>query len=446
MKLKTFSADTMAQALAKVKREIGADAVILHTRSYKRGGLFGIGARTVVEVTAADGRQVGKVNRRKAQNSPRRAALRQASVPVDPPTIKLPAAPPVMPPIGEVQLAGDLIKRTYAAAKVEIEQRQQQQQLAAAVTVAPMPADHLQLVEEMRAVKRLVQRAIAPSTDKVDARQLPDALFDQYRALLEQEVAQEIADEVVHQVRGRLDDEQLEDHEACRAAVLEAVKALLPKSSGLAEANSAQKAKVKLGKPRTIALVGPTGVGKTTTIAKLAANFKLRENRRVGLVTLDTYRIAAVEQLRTYAEIIGVPLRIVTSGGELSDAIASMADCDVVLIDTAGRSQRNDQRLNELSQILEKAAPDEVHLVLSSTCTQKVLLEVAERFSIIRTDRVIFTKLDEAVTFGVLVNVLRKVNKQLSYVTTGQEVPHQIEPGDGQRLAQLVLGGEGPGT
>jgi len=443
----------MAQALARVKRELGTDAVVLHTRSYKRGGLFGIGSRMVIEVTAADGKQVGQINRQKARRSPRRQAIDAAASrrksPSRPPVISLPPSPPPMPPIqaDEQMAAGDLIKRTYAAAKVELEKS------TPTATIAPMPADHQKLADEMKSVKRMVARMLhqqkkvlpplaAPAKDACETSGgMSDALFDQYRVLLEQEVAEEIADEVVASVRERLSSEQLEDTEACRSAVLKAVAALLPTPTAVSETNDVDSpSKQTSRRPRTLAFVGPTGVGKTTTIAKLAANFKLKENKRVALVTLDTYRIAAVEQLRTYAHIIGIPLRVVSSACELVDVIATMSDCDVVLIDTAGRSQRNGQRLDELGHILKTANPDEVHMVLSSTCTQSVLLDVVERFSMIRTDRVIFTKLDEAVTFGVLVNVLKKVGKQLSYVTTGQEVPHQIEPGCHKHVAALVLG------
>jgi flagellar biosynthesis protein FlhF len=181
-------------------------------------------------------------------------------------------------------------------------------------------------------------------------------------------------------------------------------------------------------------------VGKTTTLAKLAATFKLRDKKKVALVTIDTYRIAAVDQLRTYANIIKVPLHVVLSPEELSDALAQCRGYDVVLIDTAGRSQRDCDRLDDLRQFIAMADPHEVHLVLSSTASQQVLEQAVDRFTKVRIDRIIFTKLDEAVSFGVLLNVVRRVNKQLSYVTTGQEVPHQIEPGRSERLADLILG------
>jgi flagellar biosynthesis protein FlhF len=271
------------------------------------------------------------------------------------------------------------------------------------------------------------QQSVAPD--------VPERLMDQYLALLQQEVAEELADELVQEVRDRLDEAQIEDPKACRGAVAGAVAELLP-----VDPTAGKLLPSGDHRPRVIALVGPTGVGKTTTVAKLAATFKLKQNKKVALITLDTYRIAAVEQLRTYASIIGVPLHVVLAPDDLRRAIDECAGFDAVLIDTAGRSQRDDGRLEELSRFIDAAQPHEVHLVLSSTCAQSVLMEAVERFSRIRTDRIIFTKLDEAVSFGVLLNVLRKVDKKLSYITTGQEVPHQIEPGNSARLAALLLG------
>jgi flagellar biosynthesis protein FlhF len=429
----------MAQALALVKREMGSDAVVLHTRSYKRGGLLGIGTRTVVEVTAGKGSEVARARRRSAV--PGRA----------------PALPKRRPAIAQADprehvAAGDLIRKTYAAARAEIEQSRQAEaneaatatavlEPPAAVVAAPVAPDSYQLAREMSAVKCLVSRMMHQQQTGAAPATLPKGLSQQYATLIEQEVTCELADEVVATVRRALTDEQLGDEDACRDAVRRQLAGYMP-----TEPEADQTPATEDGRPRTIALVGPTGVGKTTTIAKLAATFKLKHKKNVALITLDTYRIAAVDQLRTYAGIIGVPLHVVLKPDEIGKALERCARYDVVLIDTAGRSQRDGQRLTQLSAFLEAARPHETHLVLSSTCSQGVLEQTIERFSRVHTDRIIFTKLDEAVTFGVLLNVLGKADKRLSYVTTGQEVPHQIEPGCPNRLADLVLGCESGGT
>jgi flagellar biosynthesis protein FlhF len=424
----------MAQALALVKRELGSDAVVLHTRSYKRGGVLGFGARSVVEVTAGKGTDIAQARRRTA------APARPAALPKRRPVIA--QADPK-----QHAAAGDLIRRTYAAARAEIEQSRQAEAVTApTATIAPPPpgyvtapiaSDTQQLTKEMNAVKHLVSQMMHHQQTRATQSSLPKGLSQQYAALIQQEVACELADEIVTKVRRELGEDKLQCEDTCREAVRKELARYLP-----ADAEVAEPAGANDGRPRTIALVGPTGVGKTTTIAKLAATFKLKHKKNVALITLDTYRIAAVDQLRTYAGIIGVPLHVVLKPEEIQKALDRCSRYDVVLIDTAGRSQRDGDRLTQLRAFLEAAKPHETHLVLSSTCSQKVLLETIERFGRVHTDRIIFTKLDEAVTFGVLLNVLGKADKRLSYVTTGQEVPHQIEPGCPNRLADLVLGQE----
>jgi flagellar biosynthesis protein FlhF len=160
----------------------------------------------------------------------------------------------------------------------------------------------------------------------------------------------------------------------------------------------------------------------------------------VGLITIDTYRIAAVEQLKTYARIIDVPLEVAVTPDELKDAVARLSDRDIILIDTAGRSQRDAIKVKELRSFFNAVRPDEVHLVLSSTGGERVLAETIERFQEIGVDRVIFTKLDEAIGFGVILTCLQKVDAKLSYVTTGQDVPDDIRIGEGKALAELILG------
>ena len=186
--------------------------------------------------------------------------------------------------------------------------------------------------------------------------------------------------------------------------------------------------------------MGPTGVGKTTTIAKLAANYRLREKRRVGLITVDTYRIAAVEQLRTYADIIDLPMEIVATPREMHQAVARMSDLDLILMDTAGRSPRDDVKIQELKSMLIEAAPDEVHLVLSSAASGSSLSKMAQQFAAVGTTALVLTKLDEAASLGNLLPLVRSSRLPLSYLTHGQNVPDDIGPADRQRLARIILG------
>jgi flagellar biosynthesis protein FlhF len=189
-----------------------------------------------------------------------------------------------------------------------------------------------------------------------------------------------------------------------------------------------------------MAFIGPTGVGKTTSIAKLAANFALYENRRVGLITADTYRIAAVEQLKTYAEIMEVPLEVIYTPDEMKRALDLYESFDTILIDTAGTSSRNKMQINELKNLLEAIPLTDTFLVLSATTRNKDLIEVIDNYSIIKTNRILFTKLDETSTYGCLLNVINYTNNALSYITIGQSVPEDIEEADPDRIASLVLG------
>jgi len=195
------------------------------------------------------------------------------------------------------------------------------------------------------------------------------------------------------------------------------------------------------GQPKVVMLVGPTGVGKTTTIAKLAAQYALLQRCRVGLITIDTYRIAAVEQLRTYSQIIDVPIRVVYSSAELPAAVRELGDRELIFVDTAGRSQRNSMQIGELKACCERLKECEVHLVLSSTTKTSDLYDVVGRFSVLPLHRIIWTKLDESTAFGNMLNVAVKHPLPISYVTTGQRVPEDVEVADANKLAALVVGG-----
>jgi flagellar biosynthesis protein FlhF len=268
----------------------------------------------------------------------------------------------------------------------------------------------------------------------------PGPLLTFINKLVDNDAPMDAVDKIMARVRDRLDAIELKDEVVVRQAVLREIEATIDTRS---DSLLALSAGARTGRPRVICLIGPTGVGKTTTVAKLAATCKLRHGRRVGLITSDTYRIAAVEQLRTYAGIIGLPIKVVMSPEEMSSAVADLANMDVIIVDTAGRSQHDARRLDDLKSFIAAAGPDETHLVLASTVGETVMRRTAERFMPLGPDRCILTKLDEAVCTGQIAGLTGRIGLPLSFVTVGQEVPDDIEPARADRLARAALDGPG---
>ena len=387
MKLKTFRAKTMADALSLVKKEFGRHAVILSTRTITTKGVLGFGGQTCIEITAA----------------PDHAAL--------PPPIRRVSVKEGSRETGPADGAAEHVSRAHEP---------------------PRRTASNAVLAEVRSLREEVSE-LARETHRAHVTDVPEFLFDSYRCLVQNEVAEQIARDLVLKVRRALSPTDLHTPEAVRRELASLMEKMLPTSGPIrCPATSC---------PVVIALIGPTGVGKTTTVAKLAAEFSLRNSKRVALITIDTYRIAATEQLKTYADIIDVPLDVASTPEEYRDAIERFAEYDVILIDTAGRSQRDEDKMRELHEFFRMVRPDEIHLVVSATASEAVMAQTIDRFRDFEIDRLIVTKLDEAIGFGVILTCLKKASARLSYFTTGQDVPDDIEVGCGAMLADLMLRG-----
>ncbi len=288
-----------------------------------------------------------------------------------------------------------------------------------------------ELKAEMEEMKNTLQ-SIAEHFKYSKMPALPQYLQQAYRTLVQNDVDEQLAADVVQVVYGKLDSAQRDNRQVVEKSVVGEIAGLLP---------TAQPPKDKSKRPRVIALVGPTGVGKTTTIAKLAAIGKLVQHLNIGLISADTYRIGAIEQLRTFASIADIPMEVVYKPNEMSAALKKFRTKDVVFVDTVGRNQRMKPELGELKRLTLALEPDEIHLVLSAPTSKRTLFEVIERFGVLRPNRIILSKVDEAAALGNVLNISLHTHLPISFITTGQAVPDDIMLADSEKLARMIYPG-----
>ncbi|MCR4434481.1 MAG: flagellar biosynthesis protein FlhF [Clostridiales bacterium] len=390
MKIRRYIGKNAQEAILKVKMDLGNDAVILNTRKVRQKGLLKLFSKPMVEVLAAidDDYAVSRAKNTVKPERPVQATERETSVKSGP-DVK---GEKLSELENKVRNMESLLQKIY-------------NKMQAPFQTEGMPADGI--------------RQTYPKVYQ---------LF--YDNLIKCEVEKTIAKSIVDQTWEKLGES---------AGVNDVASYMGNLISGMLGKPETIKLRED-GKPTVAIFLGPTGVGKTTTLAKIAANYALNYGKNVGLITADTYRIAAVEQLKTYAEILGMPVSVIYSPDEIKDAIRSFSDKDMIFIDTAGRSSKNRAQFEELKSLLLAAEADVVYLVLSVTTSVRNCREILKDYSFLQEYKLIFTKLDETPVTGVILNAKFHTGKDLCYITTGQSVPDDIEIANVDKLAKKMLG------
>jgi len=409
MKIRRYYGLSENEALTKAKNELGEDISVLTVKRIKQKGIGGLMTQSVYEVLVADNNTTSG----KSSSAPNVLDHHEDHMPA-----RVSVNIPVTPAVNSV--ASPAVNSIINS------------QIDSSVETIDAIARKVNLMEG------LLERVITNFSRETDIK--PQAVFGiaqkysgaaqiLYDNLIFNEVDQETAKYIIDKALSGLKPN--DDNNMILSAVVEEIASLLGTPEPIM-LNSQSK-------PIVVVFIGPTGVGKTTSLAKLAANYSLNSKKEVGLITADTYRIAAVDQLRTFSEIMGLPLAVAYSPQELKEAIASFKDKDIIMIDTAGRSHRNQAQLEEIGQLVKASNAQEIFLVMSVTTSSRNSREIISNYSFLDDYKLLFTKADESTSSGIIPNIRRITGKPLSYITNGQNVPDDIEVADVLNLANSLV-------
>lgn len=413
MKVKIFKADNMQDAINQVKLALGRDAIILHVKKYNEGGFFGKFGKEKLEVVAG--------------------------IEETPPIKSL----PVMEPLSimnresiKTTIPKRNTKETNNLREINSKENNNLREINSKIVYNGMGDFQKEQSKEVRDLKEeitklaaLVEKAVNKPNDyyKEDK-----SIVNTVNTVEEYLRGKDLSNEIIEQIVQRIKIKNL-SLDIKNSSVQNIIKVFLEKLLIKMTTNNSLK--------RHIVFIGPTGVGKTTTLAKMAAQFIFEEQKNVAFVTADTYRIAAVDQVKTYADILNAKLKIVYSSEDMKMALTNFADKDYVFIDTAGRSQYNSVHISELKNLLEAFSDIESYLVISATTSSSEAIKIVENFSVCNPKNIIFTKTDETSNISVIFNVAyRFPNISLAYITNGQAVPDDIEVANPSKMVDSLVG------
>lgn len=413
MIIKKFVGKTEQEAVEAAKKELGDGVVIMNVKNVKRKGLMSLFGAKLVEVTVALEEERETIV--KARKEPV-AAVKEDSASRD----KKISLTPKSVSTDNIEKKLDTLQ-TLLESQIKTTQTKQEEAVA----------------EKSQPVK---QQLPEEQTDKTQETAKPEENPEQekfirllYNTMIDNEVDQRYANQIMDEIDRNMKPNIPIDY--ILANVYQRLILKFGKTEGITQSEN---------KPKVVAFVGPTGVGKTTTIAKVASSFSVDEKKKIALVTSDTYRIAAAEQLRTYANILEVPFRVIYTEEELKQAIEAFREYDYIFLDTTGHSHRNEElflKMKNLLNAIDEVAERDTFLVLSATTKYADLLKIAQNYKEITDFKLIFTKLDETSTVGNLLNMKLSTDSPIAYVTDGQNVPDDIEKFNPQKMVKQLLGG-----
>ncbi|ETT52282.1 MULTISPECIES: flagellar biosynthesis protein FlhF [Paenibacillus] len=446
MRVKQYVVETMPEAMLQIRKDLGSDAVILSTKEIKVGGVMGMFRKKRIEVVAAVDKEENKQTTKPVQNQftpvPRAfvpEAYRQTarsfvaasdeSVATNTADQSVQDQSAAAPSVFESRNIGSNIDSGSGSSSTDHKPRPQGADFSGSTTGPKPTGSDLQqdkLMTELQDLKQMVTRLSKQGTS---ADPVPEELHTIRERLTEQDVWPEVWESWFDSIQAKWSEDGLKEQGVEQIVKLEVMHFLEQRiEEGI------------LPTTRIVYVAGPTGVGKTTTIAKLAAEQMFKKQRKVGFITSDTYRISAVEQLRTYASILNVPLEVVQSPGDTQRAISRLENCDLIFMDTAGRNYRNELLVSELQSLLAPVENSETFLVMSMTSKSADMVQITEHFSKYGLDKVIFTKMDETGSCGPLFNLLHRFPLKLAYVANGQNVPDDLLKPDADSLSKQLLG------
>lgn len=396
MLIKKYIVNNMNEAMVRIRYELGNNAVIISQRKIRKPGFKGLFSPKMIEVTAAVENSEKKNNAAVKNNALQNKVeeiLRNKPV-------------QKQPEVNKTEVNNAKVNETVSAEKNDTKQDNKN------------AIDAAELIKEMQDMKNIIEKM----ADKSNVKEVSECDKELNKIFRDNDFDDDVIEYIINEYKNKFDDKD-ENY-------IENLKSIIREKIEIEDLDIKGK----------MILVGPTGVGKTTTIAKLAGKLALIDKKKVGLITIDTYRIGAVEQLKTYAEIMNIPFKVVITLKDMDEAMEEFKDCDVILIDTTGRSSKNTMQISELRAFVDKVKTDNISLVISATTKNRDIAPIIEGFESLNYKNVIITKLDETTVYGSIINIMLKCKRPVKFFTVGQNVPDDIKLLPKEKIIDLSLG------